>query len=35
MTGKDFSHQARTLERMGLAGMVAPRIKHFVDKGVA
>jgi opine dehydrogenase len=35
MTGKDFSHEARTLERMGLAGMDAPRIKHFVDKGVA
>jgi opine dehydrogenase len=35
MAGKDFSNEARTLERMGLGGMDAPRIRRFVDKGVA
>jgi opine dehydrogenase len=35
MTGKDFSHEARTVERMGLGGMDAPQIRRFVDKGVA
>ena len=35
MAGKDFSVEARTLERMGLAGMDASRIRRFVDKGVA
>jgi opine dehydrogenase len=35
MAGKDFSHEARTLERMGLGGMDAPQIRRFVDKGVA
>jgi opine dehydrogenase len=35
MTGKDFSHEARTLERMGLGGMNASQIRRFVDTGVA
>jgi opine dehydrogenase len=35
MAGKDFSNEARTLERMGLGGMDAPRIRRFVVKGVA
>ena len=35
MAGKDFSHEARTLERMGLGGMDAPQIRRFVDKGIA
>ena len=33
MTGKDFSAEARTLERMGLAGMDASQIRHFVETG--
>ena len=35
MTGKDFSHEARTLERMGLGGMDASQIRRFVDTGGA
>jgi hypothetical protein len=33
MTGKDFAAEARTLERLGLSGMVAPQIRRIVDKG--
>ena len=33
MAGKDFSAEARTLERMGLAGMDASQIRRFVDNG--
>jgi hypothetical protein len=35
MTGKDFSHEARTSERMGLGGMSASQTRRFVDTGVA
>ena len=35
MTGKDFAAEARTLDRMGLAGMNAPQIRRFVDTGAA
>ena len=35
MTGKDFSDEARTLERMGLGGMDASQIRRFVEMGVA
>ncbi|HEY2617474.1 MAG TPA: NAD/NADP octopine/nopaline dehydrogenase family protein [Acetobacteraceae bacterium] len=35
MTGKDFSSEARTLERMGLAGMSASEITRFVERGNA
>ena len=35
MTGKDFSREARTLERMGLGGMNASRITHFMERGNA
>jgi opine dehydrogenase len=35
MTGKDFSHEARTLELMGLRGTNASQIRRFVDTGVA
>ena len=34
MAGKDFSVEARTLERMGLAGMDASQIRRFVEMGV-
>ena len=34
MAGKDFSAEARTLERMGLAGMDASQIRRFVEMGV-
>ena len=33
MTGKDFAAEARTLERMGLAGMNASDIRRFADTG--
>ena len=33
MTGKDFSHEARTLERMGLAGTNASQIMRIVETG--
>jgi opine dehydrogenase len=33
MTGKDFAAEARTLERMGLAGMDAPQIRRVVETG--
>jgi opine dehydrogenase len=35
MTGKDFAADARTLERMGLVGMDASRIRRVLDKGFA
>jgi opine dehydrogenase len=35
MTGKDFAAEARTLDRMGLAGMDASQIRRFVDTGAA
>ena len=35
MTGKDFAAEARTLDRMGLAGMDASKIRRFVDTGAA
>lgn len=35
MTGKDFSSEARTLDRMGFAGMDAPQIRRFVETGNA
>ena len=35
MTGKDFSSEARTLERMGLGGMGAAEIARFVETGNA
>jgi opine dehydrogenase len=35
MTGKDFSSEARTLDRMGLAGMNASQITRFVERGTA
>lgn len=33
MTGRDFAVEARTLQRMGLAGMDAPRIKRVLETG--
>ena len=33
MAGKDFAAEARTLERMGLAGMRASQIEHVVENG--
>jgi hypothetical protein len=33
MTGKDFAAEARTLGRLGLAGMDLPRIRRIVDAG--
>jgi opine dehydrogenase len=33
LTGKDFAAEARTLERMGLAGMDLRRIKQYLDTG--
>jgi opine dehydrogenase len=33
MTGKDFAADARTLDRMGLAGMDVPQIRHVVENG--
>jgi hypothetical protein len=35
MTGKDFSGEARTLERMGLGRMGAAEIARFVETGNA
>jgi opine dehydrogenase len=35
MTGKDFAAEARTLERMGLAGMNASQIRHVIEIGSA
>ena len=35
MTGNDFAAEARTLDRMGLAGMDASKIRRFVDTGAA
>jgi opine dehydrogenase len=35
MTGKDFAAEARTLERMGLAGMNASQIGRVVETGFA
>jgi opine dehydrogenase len=35
MTGEDFAREARTLERMGLAGMDAPQIRRVVEMGFA
>lgn len=33
MTGKDFAAEARTLERLGLAGREAPQIRRVFDEG--
>ena len=33
MAGKDFAAEARTLKRMGLAGMRASQIEHVVENG--
>jgi hypothetical protein len=33
MAGKDLAVEARTLERMGLAGMDASQIRRFVEMG--
>jgi opine dehydrogenase len=33
MTGKDFGAEARTLERLGLAGMEEPQIRRVLDEG--
>jgi opine dehydrogenase len=33
MTGKDFAAEARTLDRLGLAGMDLPQIRRIVDEG--
>jgi hypothetical protein len=33
MTGKDFAAEARTLGRLGLAGMDLPQIRRTVDAG--
>jgi opine dehydrogenase len=35
MAGKDFTAEARTLERMGLAGMDAARIRRVAEEGFA
>ncbi len=35
MTGKSFAAEARTLDRMGLAGMNAARIRRVVENGFA
>jgi opine dehydrogenase len=35
MTGKDFAADARTLERMGLAGMDTAEIKRVLETGAA
>lgn len=35
MTGKDFTAEARTLDRLGLAGMDAPEIRRVVDAGLS
>jgi hypothetical protein len=35
MTGKDFAAEARTLERMGLAGMNASQITRVLESGFA
>ena len=33
MIGKDFAAEARTLDRLGLAGMDLPQIRRVVDEG--
>ncbi|MGA7261970.1 MAG: hypothetical protein WA709_02510 [Stellaceae bacterium] len=33
MTGRAFAPEARTLERLGLAGMDAPQIRRVVREG--
>jgi len=33
LTGKDFSSEARTLQRMGLAGLDATGIKRVMQQG--
>jgi opine dehydrogenase len=33
MTGKDFTAEARTLERLGLGGMDGPRIQQVMEQG--
>ena len=33
MAGKDFAAEARTLERMGLAGMHVSQIEHVIENG--
>jgi hypothetical protein len=33
MTGKDFTAEARTLERLGLGGMDGPQIRRVVEQG--
>ena len=33
MTGKDFTAEARTLERLGLSGMDAPQIHRVMHEG--
>jgi opine dehydrogenase len=33
MTGKDFAAEARTLGRLGLAGMDLPQIRRIVNEG--
>jgi opine dehydrogenase len=35
MTGKDFAVEARTLDRLGLAGMDLLRIRRIVNDGFA
>jgi opine dehydrogenase len=35
LTGKDFAAEARTLERMGLAGMDASKIRRIAEEGFA
>jgi hypothetical protein len=33
MAGNDFAAEARTLERMGLAGMHVSQIEHVIENG--
>lgn len=33
MTGKDFAAESRMLERLGLGGMDAPKVRRIVEKG--
>jgi hypothetical protein len=33
MTGKDFTAEARTLDRLGLVGMDTPEIRRVVEAG--
>ena len=35
MTGRDFTAEGRTLERLGLSGMSAAEIRHVMDEGFA